>query len=102
MPGPGRQHCSTLSRVEPYATLSSLTHHLHEFLLAVPSLGSSPTQQPHNLTTASGSTLLAVPSLGSSPTQRCTTLLSYMTVNILQYPLSGRALRNCYPESRTH
>src|SRR6266699_3118441 len=91
--------CSTLTRVEPNATWHRRAPPRHALQLAVPSLGSSPTQlhhcsssisipqslqYPHSgraqrnttafIGTANLPTGLAVPSLGSSPTQRALAL----------------------------
>src|SRR5213592_4265353 len=67
--------CSTLTRVEPNAT--NLAYQLVMFIdqLAVPSLGSSPTQLKYSFSHSQKGDL-AVPSLGSSPTQRCSTARS--------------------------
>src|SRR5438874_4578034 len=61
--------CSTLTRVEPNATQHSAPSEAALYRLAVPSLGSSPTQLLVATFIASMVRTLAVPSLGSSPTQ---------------------------------
>src|SRR5438309_4065808 len=73
--------CSTLSRVEPYATENLRRPSLPTFLLAVPSLGSSPTQQYRSTYVPNGAGPLAVPSLGSCPMnlRRCASAVIKLT-----------------------
>src|SRR6266567_9354149 len=81
--------CSTLTRVEPNATLAPDMLNQYSKRLAVPSLGSSPTQPYQHKQPTRPNSNLAVPSLGSSPTQLSRILLGCLETIELAVPSLG-------------
>src|SRR5450756_2369351 len=84
--------CSTLMRVEPYASPQIEVVHHAWWTLAVPSCGSNPMHQHLRRQLLDGSPHLAVPSCGSNPMHRHRLRWCIMHGGHLQYPHAGRTL----------
>ncbi len=86
--------CSTLTRVEPNATRLQVSGETNDLYTC-----STLTRVEPNATQVASIEdgrchELAVPSLGSSPTQRPSAVIASFAFFVLQYPHSGRAQRN--------
>ncbi len=94
--------CSTLTRVEPNATVPTNTIIAMPFPLAVPSLGSSPTQPWSERRSVVLSVVLQYPHSGRAQRNERIRRIAIRNISFLQYPHSGRAQRNMIPFARSN